>query len=242
MSCSPSHSLARRIGSDHRAWSVILTDRRILGLPANAEHSVGQGFTTVIQKRRRTALISFEVVVHSFQGGTASDITAGIYSEASINPETAPAYPHHTGQPSPRCTVSLEQPRPCRPRSRLPRARLWPPIRPTTSRSALRGSTPAAQDCLGLGSTPRDGPNKALGCPSRWSIDAQIPTNPERAQNNARGAPIRMGRIPDFPVTRSHPPASWPSAANSSICRTYRKTAGEESRRRSPVANRWMRP
>ena len=50
------------------------------------------------------------------------------------------------------------------------------------------------------------------------------------------------GRIPDFPVTRSHPPASWPSAANSSIYRTYRKTAGEESRRRSPVANRWMRP
>ena len=50
------------------------------------------------------------------------------------------------------------------------------------------------------------------------------------------------GRIPDFPVTRSHPPASWPSAANTSICRTYRKTAGEESRRRSPVANRWMRP
>ena len=53
---------------------------------------------------------------------------------------------------------------------------------------------------------------------------------------------ISGGRIPDFPVTRSHPPASWPSAANSSICRTYRKTAGEESRRRSPVANRWMRP
>ena len=52
----------------------------------------------------------------------------------------------------------------------------------------------------------------------------------------------RIGRIPDVPVTRSHPPASWPSAANSSICRTYRKTAGEESRRRSPVANRWMRP
>ena len=55
-------------------------------------------------------------------------------------------------------------------------------------------------------------------------------------------AATRDGRIPDFPVTRSHPPASWPSAANSSICRTYRKTAGEESRRRSPVANRWMRP
>ena len=53
---------------------------------------------------------------------------------------------------------------------------------------------------------------------------------------------LQNGRIPDFPVTRSHPPASWPSAANSSICRTYRKTAGEESRRRSPVANRWMRP
>ncbi len=53
---------------------------------------------------------------------------------------------------------------------------------------------------------------------------------------------IVLGRIPDFPVTRSHPPASWPSAANRSICRTYRKTAGEESRRRSPVANRWMRP
>ena len=55
-------------------------------------------------------------------------------------------------------------------------------------------------------------------------------------------ARLQHGRIPDFPVTRSHPPASWPSAANSSICRTYRKTAGEESRRRSPVANRWMRP
>ncbi len=57
-----------------------------------------------------------------------------------------------------------------------------------------------------------------------------------------RPAGVSSGRIPDFPVTRSHPPASWPSAANSSICRTYRKTAGEESRRRSPVANRWMRP
>ena len=57
-----------------------------------------------------------------------------------------------------------------------------------------------------------------------------------------RDRKARSGRIPDFPVTRSHPPASWPSAANSSICRTYRKTAGEESRRRSPVANRWMRP
>ena len=58
----------------------------------------------------------------------------------------------------------------------------------------------------------------------------------------ARRALDAAGRIPDFPVTRSHPAASWPSAANSSICRTYRKTAGEESRRRSPVANRWMRP
>ena len=62
------------------------------------------------------------------------------------------------------------------------------------------------------------------------------------SRNFRRATGIRLGRIPDFPVTRSHPPASWPSAANSSICRTYRRTAGEESRRRSPVANRWMRP
>ena len=64
------------------------------------------------------------------------------------------------------------------------------------------------------------------------------------AKGRCGGAAVAVGhgRIPDFPVTRSHPPASWPSAANSSICRTYRKTAGEESRRRSPVANRWMRP
>ena len=65
------------------------------------------------------------------------------------------------------------------------------------------------------------------------------------SQGRAERSPTRdsrRGRIPDFPVTRSHPPASWPSAANSSICRTYRKTAGEESRRRSPAANRWMRP
>ena len=66
--------------------------------------------------------------------------------------------------------------------------------------------------------------------------------NAELKRNPLRCPPIENGRIPDFPVTRSHPPASWPSAANSSICRTYRKTAGEESRRRSPVANRWMRP
>ena len=64
---------------------------------------------------------------------------------------------------------------------------------------------------------------------------------PERVLSSAQIL-AGKGRIPDFPVTRSHPPASWPSAANSSICRTYRKTAGEESRRRSPVANRWMRP
>ena len=38
-------------------------------------------------------------------------------------------------------------------------------------------------------------------------------------------------------------PASWPSAAlQFHLVQTYRKTAGEESRRRSPVANRWMRP
>ena len=49
---------------------------------------------------------------------------------------------------------------------------------------------------------------------------------------------VLVGRIPDFPVTRSHPLASWPSAANSSIGRTYRKTVGEESLQRSPVASR----
>ena len=64
----------------------------------------------------------------------------------------------------------------------------------------------------------------------------------ESGRDRSRAITADDGRIPDFPVTRSHPPASWPSAANSSICRTYRKTAGEESRRRSPVANRWMRP
>ena len=68
---------------------------------------------------------------------------------------------------------------------------------------------------------------------------ASISQGPDGDELNIGG---QRGRIPDFPVTRSHPPASWPSAANSSICRTYRKTAGEESRRRSPVANRWMRP
>ena len=67
-------------------------------------------------------------------------------------------------------------------------------------------------------------------------------TAPRTRTFNHGAALVVTGRIPDFPVTRSHPPASWPSAANSSICRTYRKTAGEESRRRSPVANRWMRP
>ena len=73
------------------------------------------------------------------------------------------------------------------------------------------------------------------------------PATPTHREALATRDVVRMfdgldGRIPDVPVTRSHPPASWPSAANSSICRTYRKTAGEESRRRSPVANRWMRP
>ena len=75
--------------------------------------------------------------------------------------------------------------------------------------------------------------------------DATLVWRPANAcqnwQASSKGG-CHAGRIPDFPVTRSHPPASWPSAANSSICRTYRKTAGEESRRRSPVANRWMRP
>ena len=38
-----------------------------------------------------------------------------------------------------------------------------------------------------------------------------------RDTGEALDAVIANGRIPDFPVTRSHPPASWPSAANSSI-------------------------
>ena len=80
------------------------------------------------------------------------------------------------------------------------------------------------QLALDLGFTPVVPPLKTRTDP--WEYDREM----------------YKGRIPDFPVTRSHPPASWPSAANSSICRTYRKTAGEESRRRSPVANRWMRP
>ena len=79
-------------------------------------------------------------------------------------------------------------------------------------------------------------PARASGT-TRSSTDSLLPHHGELAWH-----PADDGRIPDFPVTRSHPPASWPSAANSSICRTYRKTAGEESRRRSPVANRWMRP
>ena len=84
-----------------------------------------------------------------------------------------------------------------------------------------------------------------------WESDSPDRELPQSAKLKIKRARLDLkivmntsdeGRIPDFPVTRSHPPASWPSAANSSICRTYRKTAGEESRRRSPVANRWMRP
>ena len=92
-----------------------------------------------------------------------------------------------------------------------------------------------------------------LGFEERFGLlaDAEwTAREPRKLQRHFHTAKLRYpasleaidGRIPDFPVTRSHPPASWPSAANSSICRTYRKTAGEESRRRSPVANRWMRP
>ena len=83
----------------------------------------------------------------------------------------------------------------------------------------------------------RDRPDGGAGVGKADRIEVQFSTV------GGEGSPdVRSGRIPDVPVTRSHPPASWPSAANSSICRTYRKTAGEESRRRSPVANRWMRP
>ena len=83
----------------------------------------------------------------------------------------------------------------------------------------------------------------ALNAPStRRELRACVRSSAGNYNISASGLRSVSGRIPDFPVTRSHPPASWPSAANSSICRTYRKTAGEESRRRSPVANRWMRP
>ena len=95
----------------------------------------------------------------------------------------------------------------------------------------------------GLRVLDRDSVNVELG------VDAQRRESPMLGgtdhgvlSQTSVGRQRANGRIPDFPVTRSHPPASWPSAANSSICRTYRKTAGEESRRRSPVANRWMRP
>ena len=88
----------------------------------------------------------------------------------------------------------------------------------------------------------KDGVARALltlrAATSPEPADRVVPLSPQMVGLRFTAA----GRIPDFPVTRSHPPASWPSAANSSICRTYRKTAGEESRRRSPVANRWMRP
>ena len=84
----------------------------------------------------------------------------------------------------------------------------------------------------------------ALGNDLSWMNRPPFPRRFPLFERESTGPskPFADGRIPDFPVTRSHPPASWPSAANSSICRTYRKTAGEESRRRSPVANRWMRP
>ena len=59
-----------------------------------------------------------------------------------------------------------------------------------------------------------------------------------RSRTGSARTRVCHGRIPDFPVTRSHPLASWPSAANSSIGRTYRKTVGEESLQRSPVASR----
>ena len=101
---------------------------------------------------------------------------------------------------------------------------------------------PALGDLVNNGTIPSISPVAALR--------GGEPLAPEKSVNYTAGVVFDTGqfsltadgRIPDFPVTRSHPPASWPSAANSSICRTYRKTAGEESRRRSPVANRWMRP
>ena len=86
------------------------------------------------------------------------------------------------------------------------------------------------------------GPQPILAFLQHLELDRHNSVATRNVRLTAIHALFRYGRIPDFPVTRSHPPASWPSAANSSICRTYRKTAGEESRRRSPAANRWMRP
>ena len=52
-----------------------------------ATNSYGQGFTTGPASGGYT-LSSVEVAVQSLQGGTASDITVGIYSESSSNPGT----------------------------------------------------------------------------------------------------------------------------------------------------------
>ena len=67
--------------------------------------------------------------------------------------------------------------------------------------------------------------HKALGQPAARE---QLAPDERNVRAEYNGVPLQHeadfgaedGRIPDFPVTRSHPPASWPSAANSSICRT----------------------
>ena len=71
-----------------------------------------------------------------------------------------------------------------------------------------------------------------------WTPPAIPMEEPDPDPDPSTSSSRTRGRIPDFPVTRSHPLASWPSAANSSIGRTYRKTVGEESLQRSPVASR----
>ena len=120
--------------------------------------------------------------------------------------------------------------------------RVPPELHPTLARAVdLRaadawlheGTMPAGLDSDGKSLGGQQGPAFLRAAGRRYM---------RRWATNEHGEQFGKGRIPDFPVTRSHPPASWPSAVNSSICRTYRKTAGEESRRRSPVANRWMRP
>ena len=116
-------------------------------------------------------------------------------------------------------------------------------VRPNSGGTRATRKAAAPDLCDPHAARPVPHPTADSVCHSRNAPTSSTERSRVPARSGSRtrkGAPA--GRIPDFPVTRSHPPASWPSAANSSICRTYRKTAGEESRRRSPVANRWMRP
>ena len=62
-----------------------------------------------------------------------------------------------------------------------------------------------------------------------------------RHRNRTRSRTTGKGAFPIFPVTRSHPPASWPSAANSSICRTYRKSPVSRNGRTNRFTSRSCR-